>query len=144
MSTSIKTYQQLTDEYADTIADEVRLLEDTLGGFEVAHPYNDEAQREMLERMAEAADEDADNYSPSVVDYLHGFCLGVMDLGERANEGDWIVTGRKILRSFDGPNCWITETGDNYVTVEVYWGGTSATRRVNAPAFMDALASLDN
>ena len=76
---------------------------------------------------------DGDDYAPSVFDYLNAFCLDFVEIGERRG-GDWEVTGAKALRTFGGPNCWITWDGGSSVLVSVVWGGGSFEQRVTSPA----------
>jgi len=101
-----------------------------------------EAQEfELLNEMAIAAGESAEDYAPSIVDYLNAYCLEFFATGEK-RDGDWTLTGTKSLRTFGGPNCWI-ETGFNgFVTVSVYWGGGSATNRVPAAVVVESLNEM--
>ncbi len=141
MTTETKTDQEMTDEYCETIAQEIRELEMILSGEEYTARRSSSIV-ELFNTMAETAGEERDNYTANVIDYLNAYCLEFKTLGERSGSDDWEITGHKILRTFGGPNCWITESGNNHVRVEVYWGGSEASTSVYAPAFVEALGDI--
>ncbi len=143
MSTMSKTAQEMTDEYCLSITDEIRALETVLGGGEF-NSTESPAAVEMFDTLADQSGDERDDYAPSVVDYLNAYCLEFKTLGERDGLGKWEVTGHKILRTFGGPNCWITDEGDEWVLVAVYWGGRESVQRVYAPSLVAQLGELDD
>jgi hypothetical protein len=142
MTTKTQTDQEMTDEYCETIAQEIRDLEIILSGGEYTARRSSPIV-ELFNTMAEQAEEERDNYTASVTDYLNAYCMEFKTLGERSGSNDWEVTGHKILRSFGGPNCWITDTGAETVLIEVFWGGCFAQDAVYAPAFVEALGDIE-
>jgi hypothetical protein len=148
-----KTDTELTQEYCETIATEVSALEALLDDEETSRQGSTpEFVRELysvLQTMKEQADE-GDDYQPSAIDWLNAFTLEIKYLGERSpgdyQGGDyprWTTTGVKILRTFGGPNCWITASvDDDYVLIETYWGLDEARQRVLAPNVAAQLLEL--
>jgi hypothetical protein len=136
--TEHKTDQEMTDDYCALIAEEVKALEFVLNNADATDEYEGEA-KELFETLADNAGEELAGYVPSALDWLNGFCLEFKTLGEHVSGTDWDVTGWKALRTFGGPNCWITGDESSWVTIETYWGGSEASQRVFAPYLTDSL-----
>lgn len=138
-----KTDTELTVEYCETIASEVRLLETNLSGSEYSARRSSPIV-ELFDTMAEQAGEESSDYQATALDYVNAYGLEIKYLGERLNStNEWEVTGVKVLRSFGGPNCWITcEANSEVITVDVYWGAEHASKAVRAPSAASQLMEL--
>jgi hypothetical protein len=161
---------KLARDYAESIGAEILALENVLTGVEfncvecgeswsfcrglygpdsenddlsMIHEFepSEAAEFELLNDMASEAGDSADDYTPSIVDYLNSHCLEFFATGEKRG-GGWMSTGTKSLRSYGGPNCWIKTGDDSFVTVSVYWGGGHAINRVLAAVVVESLNEL--
>ena len=101
---------------------------------DMVHKFDPNFSEAVEMWLAMAGESGDDDYAPSVFDYLNAFCLDFVEIGERRGGGDWEITGAKALRTFGGPNCWITWQGGSSVLVSVGWGGDSFEQRVTSPA----------
>jgi hypothetical protein len=150
--------REITKNYAFSIAEELRALEQLLNGEDAGTCMGCDYDRygcqcdhfepgspemvELFESMRSTAG-DGDDYAPNLVDYLNGECLDWTVLGERSNGDDWTVTGARICRTLGGPNCFIEwQDGQTSLLVTVKWGGESADQRVYAPITAAAIGEL--
>ena len=116
----------LDDDYSDLEHDEQRAVDRAV---------------ELCEKMAEQAGEEMADYSPSIVHYLNRYALEYVLTGLNRGEG-WELTGGKMLRSFGGPNVWITwKMDDETIAVDAYWSDHDS-REVYAPNVVAQLAEL--
>jgi hypothetical protein len=117
----------LDDDYSDLEHDEQRAVDRAV---------------ELCEEMAEQAGEEMGDYSPSIVHYLNRYGLDYLLTGKNRGEG-WELTGGKMLRSFGGPNVWITwGLDDDDVVVDAYWSGDHDARHAYAPTVVEQLTEL--
>jgi len=116
----------LDDDYSDLEHDEQRAVDRAV---------------ELCEEMAEQAGEEMGDYLPSIGHYLDCYALDYFVTGENRGEG-WRITGGKMLRSFGGPNVWITWDGSDSVTIDAYWGGHHDSRHAYAPTVVADLDEL--
>ena len=143
------------EQYAETIAAEVRALEAVLSGDYTDTTDEDRdnmtpAERiaaddalEVAEAMAAEAGEELGDYiaNASAIDYLNAYCLDFTAIGENGGNG-WNIIGAKALRTLGGPDCWIVWEDTDWIKVETYWGGDKHVSSVYAPNVAQAFAEL--
>ena len=149
--------KEITANYCFSIITELEALERMLMGEDAGTCYECDYDRdsctcdefapgdpdvvEVFEAMREHAGE-GDDYTPNLIDYLNSHCLEFTTIGEKSNGGEWTITGARILRTFGGPNCWITWRGDSLLEVSVRWGGETVSRHIDAPITAAAISEL--